>query len=119
VTQPRVRVVLSLSVILTNQVITADNQAFIDPEDILNLPNVLLIGDFDSIGYTLQTHELLAGELETFGGYAGSDGNYHYHSSKTYPYISDGFHGEVSVRGGQMDPQPRDKAERPPPLVDR
>ena len=31
---------------------------------------------------------------------------YHYHATKTYPYLNGGFHGEVTERGGQVDPQP-------------
>lgn len=50
-------------------------------------------------------------------GYASStpasDGNYHYHATKTYPYINGGVRGEVTVRGDQVEPQPRDQPIRP------
>jgi hypothetical protein len=49
-----------------------------------------------------------AAPLDNFNGHAGAGGlNYHYHASKTYPYINGGMHGEVTVRGGQIDPQPK------------
>jgi len=44
----------------------ADNPAFADPEDKPNLPNVLLIGDSISIGYTLEVRELLKGKADVF-----------------------------------------------------
>ena len=45
--------------------------------------------------------------LDKFNGHRGKDGNYHYHATKTYPYLNGGFHGEVTKRDGQVDPQPR------------
>ena len=52
-------------------------------------------------------------DLDKFNGHAGKDGKYHYHSTKSYPYINGGFHGEVSDKGGQVDPQPRAQGVRP------
>ena len=40
-------------------------------------------------------------------------GDYHYHAQKTYPYLNGGFYGEVTQRGGQVDPQPRAEPIRP------
>lgn len=56
--------------------------------------------------------------LDAFNGHEGAGGSYHYHASKTYPYLNGGFHGEVTERGGQVDPQPRAEPVRPalPPL---
>ena len=54
------------------------------------------------------------GKLDEFNGQFDRDGNYHYHATKTYPYINGGMRGEVTVRGGQVDPQPRDAPLRPP-----
>ena len=54
------------------------------------------------------------GELDEFNGQFDKDGNYHYHATKTYPYINGGMRGEVTVRSGQIDPQPRDSPVRPP-----
>jgi hypothetical protein len=44
--------------------------------------------------------------LDSFQGHTNGLGDYHYHASKSYPYINGGFHGEVSVQGGGIDPQP-------------
>ncbi len=58
--------------------------------------------------------------LDKWNGHQDSDGNYHYHSTKTYPYLNGGFYGEVVERDGQVDPQPRAEPVRPalPPLRD-
>ncbi len=45
--------------------------------------------------------------LDAFNGHDVAQIGYHYHASKTYPYLNGGFHGEVVERGGQVDPQPR------------
>lgn len=44
--------------------------------------------------------------LDSFHGHTNASGEYHYHASKSYPYINGGFHGEVSIGGGQVEPQP-------------
>ncbi|MFO0954684.1 MAG: YHYH protein [Isosphaeraceae bacterium] len=56
--------------------------------------------------------------LDTFNGHESNDMPYHYHATKTYPYLNGGFHGEVTERGGQVDPQPRAEPVREalPPL---
>jgi hypothetical protein len=51
--------------------------------------------------------------LDRFNGHKDSAGNYHYHATKTYPYLNGGFYGEVVERGGQVDPQPRGQGLRP------
>jgi len=51
--------------------------------------------------------------LDEFNGHTDTNGNYHYHASKAYPYINGGFHGQVTERGGQVDPQPRAFPVRP------
>ena len=51
--------------------------------------------------------------LDKWNGHVGPDGDYHYHSTKTYPYLNGGFYGEVVERGGQVDPQPRAQGVRP------
>ena len=53
------------------------------------------------------------GKLDAFNGHTGPEGDYHYHATKTYPYINGGFHGEVENRDGQVSPQPRAKGVRP------
>jgi phosphatidylethanolamine-binding protein (PEBP) family uncharacterized protein len=56
--------------------------------------------------------------LDKFNGHQGTDGAYHYHATKTYPYLNGGFHGQVTKREGQVDPQPRAEPVREalPPL---
>ncbi len=56
--------------------------------------------------------------LDAFNGHKDRSGNYHYHATKTYPYLNGGFHGEVVKRDGQVDPQPRAEPVRPslPPM---
>ena len=58
------------------------------------------------------------GKLDEFNGHETPGLGYHYHASKTYPYINGGFHGEVVERDGQVDPQPRTNGVREalPPL---
>lgn len=53
------------------------------------------------------------GKLDEFNGHETPSLGYHYHSTKTYPYLNGGFHGEVTERGGQVDPQPRAQSPRP------
>ena len=53
------------------------------------------------------------GKLDKWNGHIGPDGDYHYHSTKKYPYLNGGFYGEVVERGGQIDPQPRAQGVRP------
>lgn len=45
-------------------------------------------------------------------------GLYHYHASVKYPYLNGGMRGKVTVKDGQVDPQPRATSPRPalPPL---
>ncbi len=45
--------------------------------------------------------------LDAFNGHTTSALGYHYHGSTKYPYVNGGFHGEVTERDGQVDPQPR------------
>ena len=51
--------------------------------------------------------------LDSFNGHSDAKLGYHYHSTKTYPYINGGFHGEVVEQDGQVDPQPRAESPRP------
>ncbi len=56
--------------------------------------------------------------LDSFNGHSTPGLGYHYHATKTYPYLNGGFHGEVTERDGQVDPQPRADGIRPalPPM---
>jgi phosphatidylethanolamine-binding protein (PEBP) family uncharacterized protein len=45
--------------------------------------------------------------LDAFDGHTSPTLGYHYHASKSYPYVNGGFHGQVTEKEGQVDPQPR------------
>ena len=68
-------------------------------------------------GYTEPDGSKVEG-LDQFNGHTTPRLGYHYHATKTYPYLNGGFHGEVVERDGQVDPQPRAGGVRPalPPL---
>lgn len=51
--------------------------------------------------------------LDAFNGHFDSKKNYHYHATKSYPYINGGFKGVVTEIDGQVDPQSLTKAFRP------
>jgi hypothetical protein len=51
-------------------------------------------------------------DLDEFNGHSSANLGYHYHATKTYPYLNGGFHGEVTEQGGQVDPQPRATSPR-------
>ncbi len=53
------------------------------------------------------------GKLDEFHGHETASLGYHYHASRTYPFVQGGFHGEVAEREGQVDPQPRARPVRP------
>ena len=57
-------------------------------------------------------------KLDAFNGHETPALGYHYHGSTKYPYVNGGFHGEVTERDGQVDPQPRAQPMRQdlPPL---
>lgn len=50
--------------------------------------------------------------LDEFNGHFDSKKKYHYHGTKTYPYINGGFRGVVREVGGQVEPQAATKAFR-------
>lgn len=58
------------------------------------------------------------GPLDELNGQFDEAGNYHYHATKTYPYINGGVRGVVDFRNGEIASQPRDSPVRPgqPPL---
>ena len=53
------------------------------------------------------------GKLDALNGQFDQDGNYHYHATKTYPYINGGVRGVVDYRNGEIASQPRDSPIRP------
>jgi hypothetical protein len=52
-------------------------------------------------------------DLDEFNGRFEKDGSYRYYATRKYPYINGGMRGVVTVRGDQIDPQPRDAPVRP------
>ncbi|MEI8286631.1 MAG: YHYH protein [Actinomycetes bacterium] len=50
--------------------------------------------------------------LDEFNGHYAEDGSYHYHGTRTYPYINGGLRGVITVSGDQIDPQPTTKPFR-------
>ena len=68
-------------------------------------------------GYPIYGYEEFDGSavinLDKFNGHQHSGGQYHYHATKKYPYLNGGFHGEVTQRSGQVEPQPRSQPMRP------
>ena len=70
------------------------------------LPIAYALDGYPIYGYTEPDGSAVIG-LDEFNGHADKAGNYHYHATKTYPYLNGGFHGEVTEREGQVDPQPR------------
>lgn len=59
-----------------------------------------------------------ATNLDSCRGHASPELGYHYHASESYPFIQAAFHGKVTERDDQVDPQPRAQPLRPalPPL---
>jgi hypothetical protein len=81
-----------------------------------------IVGPKAPIAYALDGFPIY-GEVETDGkkvvgldslnGHFDAKKNYHYHGTKTYPYINGGFKGVVAEIEGQVDPQSLTKAFRP------
>ena len=76
------------------------------------LPIAYALDGYPIYGYEEPDGSKVVG-LDAFNGHKDKDGNYHYHATKKYPYLNGGFHGEVTERGGQVDPQPRAEPIRP------
>ena len=76
------------------------------------LPIAYALDGYPIYGYEEPDGSKVVG-LDAFNGHQDSKGNYHYHATKTYPYLNGGFHGDVIERAGQVDPQPRAEPIRP------
>jgi len=76
------------------------------------MPIAFALDGYPIFGLTEPDGSKVAG-LDSLNGHQDAAGNYHYHSTRTYPYLNGGFHGEVRVAGGQVDPQPRAGGIRP------
>jgi len=70
-----------------------------------NLPLALALDGYPIYGLNEPDGSPTTG-LDSFHGHTNAMGDYHYHASRSYPYINGGFHGQVSVQGGGVDPQP-------------
>lgn len=86
----------------------------------LHLENV--VGKGNPIAYALDGFPIYGlteadgspvGPLDELNGQFDADGNYHYHATKTYPYINGGIRGVVDYRNGEIASQPRDSPVRP------
>lgn len=69
-------------------------------------PVAYALDGYPIYGYTEPDGSKVVG-LDAFNGHTSAELGYHYHATKTYPYLNGGFHGEVIERDGQVDPQPR------------
>jgi len=76
------------------------------------LPIAYALDGYPIYGYEEPDGSKVVG-LDALNGHKDKNGNYHYHATKKYPYLNGGFHGEVTERGGQVDPQPRAEPLRP------
>lgn len=76
------------------------------------LPIAYALDGYPIYGLTEPDGKVATG-LDRFNGHTDANGNYHYHASRGYPYLNGGFHGLVTDREGQVDPQPRAEGVRP------
>jgi len=76
------------------------------------LPIAYALDGFPIYGETEISGAKVTG-LDSFNGHFDSKKNYHYHGTKTFPYINGGFKGVVAEIDGQVDPQSLTKAFRP------
>ncbi len=53
------------------------------------------------------------GALDQWNGHFDAENRYHYHGTRSYPYINGGFRGVVGVSGDEVTPQPRTRPFRP------
>jgi Raf kinase inhibitor-like YbhB/YbcL family protein len=76
------------------------------------LPIAYALDGYPIYGYEEPDGSTVQG-LDALNGHKDAQGRYHYHATKSYPYLNGGFYGEVTERGGQVDPQPRAEPIRP------
>ncbi|MBX7106213.1 MAG: YHYH protein [Gemmataceae bacterium] len=74
-------------------------------------PIAYALDGFPLYGYTDATGKEPT-DLDEFNGRM-ENGSYRYYSTKKYPYINGGMRGRVTVRGDQIEPQPKDSPLRP------
>ena len=78
----------------------------------LNNPIAFALDGYPIYGLT-EPDGLTPVNLDAFDGHSTPQLGYHYHASNHYPYVNGGFHGTVTERDGQVDPQPRAQPVRP------
>jgi hypothetical protein len=78
----------------------------------MKVPIAYALDGFPIYGETEVDGKKVTG-LDAFNGHFDSKKNYHYHATKSYPYINGGFKGVVTEIEGQVDPQSLTKAFRP------
>ena len=72
----------------------------------VGLDGYLLYGDAEPDGAGMRP-------LDTLNGHDESSGGYHYHGTRTYPYINGGMRGAVTVVNDRIEPQPSLQPVRP------
>ena len=77
------------------------------------LPIAYALDGFPIYGETEIDGKAVKG-LDEFNGHFDANRKYHYHGTKSYPYINGGFKGVVVEREGQVDPQSATRPFRPP-----
>jgi hypothetical protein len=75
-------------------------------------PIAYALDGFAIYGLTEPDGSQLAG-LDEFNGHADAAGRYHYHASKTYPYVNGGMRGAVEIADDHITPQPVASPVRP------
>lgn len=75
-------------------------------------PLAYALDGYPIFGYDEPDGSIVSG-LDAINGHADEKGRYHYHATKSYPYLNGGFHAVVTERDGQVDPQPRAQPVRP------
>lgn len=70
-----------------------------------NMPIAYALDGFPIYGET-EPDGSAVDTLDEFNGHYAADGSYHYHGTRTYPYINGGLRGVITVSGDQIDPQP-------------
>lgn len=75
------------------------------------MPVAYALDGYPIFGYT-EPDGSTPKNLDAFNGHSDPKLGYHYHATKTYPYLNGGFYGEVTEQGGQVHPQPRATSPR-------
>lgn len=76
------------------------------------LPIAIALDGYPIYGFT-DPDGTTPGDLDPFNGHSRVAIGYHYHATRTYPYLNGAFYGQVAERDGQVDPQPRALGVRP------